>query len=227
MSDAAGQPRCPECGEPIGRTATYCVHCSTDLTEERAAADANANGVWDQAEAGAPDPEGSTAASGDTAVAYARTVAEAIAGASSIDTREAGQLLAPDGLVDNTLTALVGIVGGIVVGLVGTIVLGIVTGSGWAVAFGLVAWLGATAYLVRRRTVGDAIAKSGYATAIVLSLVPVIALSPVVSVDGGIGERGGLFLVLLVFVAVPAGVAATIGWIASRFVPEDGDRSEG
>ena len=25
-------PRCPECGEPIGQTATYCMHCSADLT---------------------------------------------------------------------------------------------------------------------------------------------------------------------------------------------------
>lgn len=109
----------------------------------------------------------------------------------------------------------------------GTVVLLIVIGSGWAVAFGFVAWLGTTAYLARRRTVQGAVAKSGSAVALVLLLVPVIALSPVVDVDGGIDERGGLFIVLLVFVAVPAGIAAAIGWVASQFVPEDASGSEG
>lgn len=57
--------------------------------------------------------------------------------------------------------------------------------------------------------------------------VPVIALSPLVSADGGAGERGSLFVVLLVFVAVPAAIAAAVGWIASRYVPEDARGSEG
>ena len=34
MSDA--DPHCPECGEPIGQTATYCMHCSADLTASAA-----------------------------------------------------------------------------------------------------------------------------------------------------------------------------------------------
>ena len=51
MTDSTTDPRCPNCGEPIGRTATYCMHCSADLTEERAAADADDDGVWDEAEA--------------------------------------------------------------------------------------------------------------------------------------------------------------------------------
>jgi hypothetical protein len=232
MSDTADDPRCPKCGGAIGRTATYCMHCSADLTDERAAADADGDGVWDQAEAATTDPRTPTASGepspgvGGTITAYGRTVADAIGNVSSPGAGDSEQLLAPDGLVDNTLTALVGIVGGVVVGVVGTIVLGFVTGSGWAVVFGLVAWLGATAYLVRCRTVQAAVAKSSYGVALVLLLVPVIALSPVSPVDGGIEERGGLFLVLFVFVAVPAGIAATIGWVASRFVPEGGSESE-
>jgi len=234
MSDTGTDPRCPECGGAIGRTATYCMHCSADLTDERAAADADNDGVWDGAEAAPSDARRSTVGSerastepGRTAIAtatatvteYGRRVADAVTGRSSPETAGGGQLLAPDSIVDDTLTVLVGIVGGIVIGLVGTTVLGIVTGSGWAVLFGLAVWLGATAYLVRCRTVQAAVAKSGYGVAIVLLLVPVIALSPLTPVSGGIGERGGLFVVLLVFVAVPAGVAAAIGWIASRFVP--------
>lgn len=195
MNDA--DPRCPECGGPIGQTATYCMHCSADLTDELEAADADDDGVWDRTESPSTSPRERTAE------------------------ETTGGLLAPEGLVDDTLTVLVGILGGIVVGAVGTVVLVIVTGSGWAIVFGLASWLGATAYLVRRRTVQGAVAATGYAVAIVLLAVPVIALSPVVEVDGGIGERGGLFLVLLVFAAVPAGIAAAIGWVASQFVPAD------
>lgn len=234
MSDTVEDPDCPECGEPIGQTATYCMHCSADLTEERAAADADDDGTWDEAEATSTALRGrstgsreSSSRDGGTVTAYGRDVLDAIAGASSTGDEGAGELLAPDGLLDNTLTGLVGIVGGIIVGLVGTVVLGIVTGSGWAVVFGLLAWLGATVYLVRRRTVQGAVAKSSYAVAIVLLAVPLIALSPVASIDGGIEERGGLFIVLLVFVAIPAGVTAVTGWIASQFVPKNASSNEG
>ena len=34
-------PRCPECGEPIGQTTTYCMHCSADLTERGETADSD------------------------------------------------------------------------------------------------------------------------------------------------------------------------------------------
>lgn len=140
---------------------------------------------------------------------------------------DGGRLLASDGLVDNTLTVVVGVIGGFIVGLVGTVVFGILTESLWTLAFGLVTWLGATAYLVRRRTVQAAVAKSGYAVAAVLLLVPVVALSPTVSIDGGLAERGGLFLTLLVFVGIPAGLAAVIGWLASQFVsPSAGETDD-
>lgn len=202
MAEAADDPRCPECGEPIGQTATYCMHCSADLTDELQAADADADGAWDGASAA---PEGSRAPPA---------------------TGEPGQLLDPDGLVDDTLTVLVGIGGGVVVGAVGTVVLLLATGSGWALLFGLVAWLGSTAYLVRRRTVQAAVSRTGYAIAVVLLLVPVVALSPAASIDGGLEERGGLFFILFVFVLIPAGIAAMFGWVASLFIPEDDTASE-
>lgn len=203
MTRAADDPQCPECGGKIGQTATYCMHCSADLTEELDAADADEDGAWDASDAPSADAQERTA------------------------TEESEQRLDPDGVLDNTLTVLVGIVGGIIVGAVGTIVLLIATNSGWAVLFGFVTWLGATANLVRRRTVQGAVSRTGYAVAIVLLMVPVIALSPALSVDGGIGERGGLFVVLLVFVVVPACIATGIGWVAAQFIPGDGTTSEG
>lgn len=192
---SAADPRCPECGEPIGLTATYCMHCSADLAEERAAADVDGDGGWD------------------------RTTGTGSPGGSSVPGERGEPLLDPEGPVDDTLTVLVGIVGGLLVGVVGTLVLLVVTGSGWAIGLGVVAWLGSTAYLVRRRTAQGAVAKSGYALAVVLLSVPAIALSPVVDVDGGLAARGGLFVVLLFFAVVPAGIAAVVGWVASRFVP--------
>jgi len=203
MSEVDDDPRCPECGGPIGQTATYCMHCSADLTDELEAADEDEDGAWDEPEPAPESPQDS--ATGE----------------------ESEQLLDPDGLVDDTLTVLVGLAGGVVVGVVGTVVLVVVTESGWSLLFGLVAWLGSTAYLVRRRTVQGAIAKSGYAVALVLVLVPVVAFSPFVSIDGGLGERGGTFVALLLFVAVPATVAAAIGWVASRFVPAEANDSAG
>jgi len=200
-------PRCPECGEPIGATATYCMHCSADLTEEQAEADTDGDGTWDKTEAPSVGDVVSDAVGG--------TDTGAAAGASD------GQLLDPDGLVDNALTILVGIVGGAIAGLVGTIVLGVVTNSGYGVLFGILAWLVTTAYLVRQRTVQGAVSKSGYAIALVLLLVPLIALSPFVNIDGGLSERGGLFVVLLVSVGIPAAIAAAVGWVAGRFVPDE------
>lgn len=228
MSGAADDPRCPECGGKIGQTATYCMHCSTDLTEERSAADADGNLVWDQVEAGSaksterPNTPPKAASGADRPAMFTgRWLMNALGISVSSLSEQGGQLLAPAGLVDDTLTVTVGIVGGFIVGVVGTVVMGILTESAWALLFGLVAWLGATAYLVRRRTVQDAVAKSGYAVAAVLLFVPLIALSPTVSMDGGLGDRGGAFLGLLLFVAIPAGFAAVIGWIASQFIPDN------
>ena len=197
-------PTCPECGEPIGVTATYCMHCSADLTEEQAAADTDGDETWDASASG-----GSTGGAGDDD--------QASAGAG-------GSLLDPDGLVDNGLTVVVGTVGGVLVGVVAGVVLLVATESLWALGAGLVAWLGSTAYLARRRTVQGALSQAGYAVAATLLLVPVLAFSPAVSAEGG--SRAGLFLVLLVFAAVPAAVAAAVGVVAGRFVP-DGPTSEG
>lgn len=58
-------PRCPECGGAIGATATYCMHCQADLTEEKEQADTDGDGYWDDSpssdspiDAGLLDPDG-------------------------------------------------------------------------------------------------------------------------------------------------------------------------
>ncbi len=219
-------PRCPACGEPIGITATYCMHCSADLTEEYTAADADGDGFRDRitrgegaaadgsaAPGGMREPHESSGAPGSL-----RRLVDVFGTRQTSSGDEDASVLDPDGLVDNSLTVVVGVGGGLIVGIVGTGVLLILTGSGWAVLVGLVAWLAATGYLVRRRTVQAAVAHSGYAVAVVLFLVPLIAASPLVEVEGGIQGRGGLFVVLLLFAGVPATVAAGVGWLAAQFI---------
>ena len=230
----AEDPRCPECGEPIGQTATYCMHCSADLSDHQEAADTDA----DEAREASGFPRGSVAARRVVSLLSRTYGGNAGAGRSAggiedrptpdsagetarAEERAGGGLLDPHGLVDNTLTVVVGIVGGLVVGLISILVLGGMTGTGWSMPLAFVAWLGATAYLVRRRTVQGAVEKTGYAVAVVLLLIPVTAFSPLLSVDGGLRERAGLFAVLFLTLVVPASIAAILGWVAGRFVPQD------
>ncbi|WP_254763670.1 hypothetical protein [Natrinema marinum] len=234
MRNAAADPHCPECGEPVGQTAAYCMHCWTDLPDGpgdtgSATLDTAPDEAWGDSNAGPVTANASNAVSGTPSAATGSVDATSSGTATgSVDTRpsvdaEADELLDPSGLVDNTLTAVVGIVGGLIVGIVGIFVLSIIAGGSWAGTFGLIAWLGSTGYLVRRRTVQEAVAKSAYAVALVLLSVPIIAFSPAVTMQGGLEERGGFFVVLCIFVAVPAAVAAAIGWVASRFVPSTPD----
>jgi len=217
-------PHCPECGEPIGQTATYCMHCSADLSDEKAAADTNDDGTWDRG-AGSGEGDPSAGDEGDASPTY--DPLEDAGGDATATADTGGQVLDPDGIVDNTLTVVVGVLGGIVVGIVATITLAIVTESLWGVLLGIVAWLGSTGYLVRRRTVQGAVEKSGYAAAVVLLLIPLVAFSPLASVEGGLTGRGSFFLAALVVVSVPAIIAAVVGWVAGRFAPDSPAESEG
>ena len=198
------------------------MHCSADLSDEKAAADANDDGTWDEAAGGS---DGSADDSGDSEPTY--DPLEDAGGDAAATTDTGGQVLDPDGIVDNTLTVIVGILGGIVVRIVATVTLAIVTESLWGVLLGIVAWLGSTGYLVRRRTVQGAVEKSGYAAAVVLLLIPLVAFSPLASVEGGLTGRGSFFLAALVVVSVPAIIAAVVGWVAGRFAPDPPAESGG
>lgn len=206
-------PRCPNCGGPIGATATYCMHCSTDLTEARARADADRDGHWDGA------------ASDGTASDRRASDRRASDGTAVEPGSTERHWLHPDGVVDDTLTAIVGLVGGFVVGLVGTMVLLILTSSGWAFLPGMVAWLAATAHLVTRRSVHEAVSRTAYGVAIVLLLVPFVAFGPSES-PTDLVERVVVFAFMLGGLAVPAAVAAGIGYGVSRIAPDTDETVE-
>lgn len=212
-------PRCPECDEPIGMTAAYCMFCSADLTAQKARADTDDDGFWDD-----PETTDASTTAGEAVAAGTRIDASPAAGDGRASVTDAvsdtapddGGLFAADGVVDNALTAVVGLAGGLVVGLVGTTVLLILTGSGWGVGVGIVAWLAATVHLVRRRTVRDAVARTAYAVSLVLLLVPFVAFGPS-SETTELGTRVVVFAAMLAGVAVPAAVAAGFGFAVSRF----------
>jgi hypothetical protein len=189
QEDSLEDPRCPECGGPIAATATECLHCGATLA-----------GTTAQDDTAGPQSVGE---------GPARSVSTAAG-------TPVEHPLDPEGVMDNTLTVMVGILGGLIIGVIGTVVLLFLTQSGWGAAFGFAAWLGATAYLVRRRYLFDAVSKTAYGIAGVLLVVPAIA----VLFEGNLVARGMGFFVMLVIVAIPAGIAAAVGWFASRYVPE-------
>lgn len=188
-------PRCPDCGGAVGTTATYCMHCSADLT---------GRGPVDGADEG--DVGGGDGDRGGHG------------GRSDHGDGGDSSLLDPDGLLDDSLTVAVGVVGGLVVGIVATFAL-LFFDAGLAL-LGVVVWLGATVYLVRLRTVQEAVSRAAYGVALVLLLVPLVPLSPAVETSSG-GDRVVGVVVLGVLVGIPALVAAGVGYLASRYVPEE------
>jgi hypothetical protein len=191
------------------------MHCYADLPGDDTEVDSTVDDVADSdAEWEAATSVGSS--DSDTAAETAAETTDST-GTTSSD----GTILADDGLIDNSLTMIVGIAGGIIVGVVGTIVFGVGTNSAWAIPVGIAAWLLSTAYLSRRRTVQAAVAHSGYAVALVILSFPLLALSPVVSVSGGLTGRLNTFAGFLVASIIMAAIPATVGWVASQFVSGD------
>jgi hypothetical protein len=188
----ADDPRCPECGEPIGITAAYCMHCSADLTEERKQADADEDWRGTSRSSSTPQAPGPTE---DTA-----------------------SLLDPDGLLDNSLTAVVGLIGGFVIGLIGSFVVATVVSFGWGIAAGILVWLGATTYLVRHRTVQETVSKAAYGIAIAIISISLIVFSP----TWDTGNRLLDFAILVVICVFPAAIVGGVGFLAGRFVPTSG-----
>lgn len=210
MSQGTDHPRCPECGNSIGATATYCIHCSTDLTQHRARGDANDDGYWD----------GRTRTSG----AGRETTSRTERGGSGLDgdalpATDSGRWLDPSGIIDDALTVAVGIAGGLIVGVVGTVGLLLITANDWVVLGGAVAWIASTAHLVRQPTIVEAVQRTAFATAAVLLLVPLIAFGPMTT-ETDLGVRFVLFATMLGGLAVPAALLAGFGLALGHFWPQ-------
>jgi hypothetical protein len=209
------------------------MHCSADLTDEQAQADTDGDETWDQG----ADATGTTSAgTADTTDASGTTRAVDPGEVSADQATGDGQLLDPEGFVDDTLTVIVGILGGIVIGFVATLALtftlgrlGGGQGALYGVGIGFLVWLGSTAYLVRRYTVQGAISKAAYGVALVLVTMPFVGFVPALfsNPTEHLGDLGAVLFI----VAIPALFVAGIGRFAAIFVPDDGtedaDASDG
>jgi len=238
MSVDDADPSCPECGEPVGVNASYCMHCGAEFdfadgvedegggfldsitdaidgtsdespeVESTAATVENERGGTVDADASADAADGATAAGG--ASGGAATAAAAGGGSGADAAGESGTVLDPDGLVDNSLTVVVGIGAGIVIGLISLFVFGIAFG-GTGVLLAFVAWLGSTAYLARRRTVFDAVRDGAFGLAAVL-VIAGIGASVGTAMDGNSVVAALVVLVPFVFfAALVAGTGYAVG----------------
>lgn len=201
-------PHCPECGEPVSATADYCMHCYADFPDVGVS---ETGGSSHSDPANTPESE-----TGDGIADDSPSTAS-----SQPSSKDHDGIIDPEGAVDNVLTILVAIGGSIVVGFVGLIALLVITGSAWAFPIGFFAWLGGLAYLARQYSVQETIAKTFYAAAAVLLSMPLVAVSPAVTVEGGLPDRVVTFVAILLSVGVPAGVLGGIGYGIMQFAPEE------
>ncbi len=189
-------PRCPECGDPVGGTARYCMHCDAEF-------DAPVAGDSDER----PRTEDDAADDGERTVGTGSVAADL-----TTWERRLSRWLGPDGWIDNSLTVVVAVVAGAVLGPLTTVVSVGLTGSLWSVAAGLVVLVGATAALANRRTVYGAVRGGCFAVAGLLALLPVSLLvgtsdRPLGRLDVFLASEFavGLVAVPLVLVGVLAG----------------------
>lgn len=131
------------------------------------------------------------------------------------ETEDDESLLDPDGILNELLTVVVSITGGFVIGLIESFVVATLLFFNLGIVVGVLVWLGATVYLVRRRTVQEAISKAAYGIAIASMSVSLIAFSP--GWDDT-GSQALTFVILVVICTIPTG----IGLLAARFVPRSG-----
>jgi hypothetical protein len=239
-SSGNDDPRCPECDGPITVSSTYCMHCGADLDGEGTtgnvddsadvsdADDVPRGSDGQDAAAGGTDADG-----GDTAVGgigtgrRGPTAGGAGAGGAAEASRVDGwadtfrRHLGPDGVIDNSLTIVLGLVGGIVIGIGTLMLVGIATQSAWSVGVALLVWLTSTAILSRQRTVLGALRLGCYAVATLLVMVPVAAFSPVVGIEGGLSSRAVMFLIGEVVLVVPVLLLVVVGFVAGRARPDE------
>ena len=145
-------------------------------------------------------------------------------GGGEPSTSTLGLRLDSNGLVDDTLTVVVGVLGGLVVGAVGTVVLLILTDSAVGVWVGLFGWLVTTAHLATRPSVQEAVSTAADGVALVLLLAPFVVLAPA-NGEADPAARVVVFATLLGAVTLPAAAIAGVGALASRYVP-DGENAD-
>lgn len=183
-------PRCPECDEPVGATATSCMHCDAEF----------------------PRPAGVDPDDADT-ITWTVDDHDTDSDSTRRDASPAGDTDDdPTQLVPGVIRGLIGVAAAPIFGIWALIVVGALTTGTVGLIAGVLVWIALTVDLVRRPTIFEVFQHLCYTTAILLVLTPFIALTD--------AAKGGTFLgqvILFVIAEVIFGViAAGLGGIGYR-----------
>lgn len=202
-------PRCPECGGPVGSTSIYCMHCGAEFPEGAAVGD-DGSGAW------RPDDSADVSDADDVSWGGA---AEATVERGS-ERGLLARLLDPDGAVDDSLTVFVGAGVGVVAGVLVLFTVLFATSHEVSLLAGFAAWIGLTVYLSRQRSVFGALRLGCYVLAVVILLSPLSLLSPLLDTTSGTyAERVAVVVVFEAVAVVPAGVLLVAGYLAGHARP--------
>lgn len=157
-------PRCPECDEPVGTTASYCMHCDAEFDAPVNAGNTDSETVTGHTETPADDSP-----TDDTEVEESSQPGNTL---TTWEQRLSG-LLGPDGWVDNSLTIVIAMGAGFLIGPLVAIVLALLTGSFWSIAVGFVVLIGSTAFLANQRTVYGTVRGGCFGISGLLVVLPV------------------------------------------------------
>jgi hypothetical protein len=161
----ATDPRCPECDEPVGTTATYCMHCDAEFDAPVDAGDTDSEIARGDTGTQTSDDtvDGAGTAESDRSVRTDLTTWE----------QRLSRWLGPDGWIDDSLTVLLAIGAGLVIGPLTIIVLALLRGSLWSLAVGFVVLNGSIAHLANQRTVYGTVRGGCFGISALLVVLPV------------------------------------------------------
>lgn len=129
-----------------------------------------------------------------------------------------GGILDSNGLLDRAVIVVIAVITGFVSGVpVWLVVSGVSVGVG--LAAGILVWIGAGAYLIRRRTLNAAVSKAAYVIAIAIMSVSLVVFTPTWRSDVVVTLPVD-FVLLAVLCAIPAAVVGGVGVLAERYIPE-------
>jgi hypothetical protein len=239
----ADDPRCPECDEPIAATATYCMHCSGDLTMDDSADVADSDDLtysrqgMDQGSGGTRGSPGlGERLGGLLSLNQTRDPSSA-----TVEKRDPDRASA-DRAASLALRLPVAIVVSIPIPFLALIVVLSVAeplGSGWVLMVLGVSWFGSIAWLARRPLPSEVVGDALYLVAGILVLGPVVNQTDLFlrrlvfpgSVDASFWD---ILLGLVAFemaLALPVGFLILLGyggnaWAAKKLDPDDGKSAQ-
>lgn len=185
-----GDPHCPECDEPVGATASFCLHCEAALDD--------GGGTVETTRIHFGTAEAAPEATGGTTVHGGGNVVESPSPERDDGSDERGWFHF-DSLAITAATAAVGVVAGLVVGGALVALVRMVTNGTWVLLVGAVAGVNTSLYATRARSAYRSVQRASVLAGGVVVVAPAFWYA---AADGGLGVRVFLFAVIEL-VAVP------------------------